>query len=102
MLRSDVADYVLPIPSSSLGAAEILSLLEIRPDIIHLDGAHDYQSVLADLRVWWPLLKPGGTLIGDDYPDFPTVVKAFDDFFGELGLVPIEASDSKCRVHKPM
>lgn len=36
-------------------------------DFIYVDARHDYKGVLQDLRVWWPLLKPGGILAGHDY-----------------------------------
>lgn len=36
-------------------------------DLIFIDGAHDYKSVMADLQAWLPKLKPGGTMSGHDY-----------------------------------
>jgi predicted O-methyltransferase YrrM len=36
-------------------------------DIIYIDGSHTYEAVKADLNAWWPKLKVGGVLIGDDY-----------------------------------
>jgi len=101
VIRAEVSDHVLPIPIASIGAAEILTSLGVTADVIHLDAAHDYDSVTADLRNWWPILAPGGLFIGDDYPGWGTVKKAFDDFFGALGLLPIENDNNKCRVRKP-
>jgi cephalosporin hydroxylase len=103
VIYSGVVEFVLPLPIDSLNAAEILRLQDVRPAMIHLDGGHDYESVLADLRAWWPLLTPGGILVGDDYwasGTFQGVRKAFDDFFGPLGLAPIENVSGKCRVRK--
>jgi hypothetical protein len=76
------------------------------PEVIHIDAGHDYKAVHSDLEMWWPLLKPGGILVGDDYkPEseggFVDVRRAFDDFFGPLGLVPIENTGAKCRIIKP-
>lgn len=34
---------------------------------IYIDGSHDYASVWNDLNLWWPLVKKGGILAGDDY-----------------------------------
>jgi hypothetical protein len=104
VVRAGVADYVIPVPIDSLNAAQILSSLGVAPEIIHLDGGHDYESVMADLRAWWPVLAPDGFLLGDDYFTegmWPTVRQAFDDFFGPLNLVPIENVWGKCRVRKP-
>jgi hypothetical protein len=103
VVRTGVKDFVVPLPLDSLNAAIVLQGLNIFPGMIHLDGGHDYDSVIADLRAWWPVLVPGGVLVGDDYFDdgrWPTVRKAMDDFFGELGL-PLEHTDGKCRVRKP-
>jgi hypothetical protein len=103
VVRSNAANFVLPLPIDSLNGARILDYLGIRPDMIHLDGAHDYDSVLSDLRAWWPLLARGGILIGDDYfsdGTWATVRKAFDDFFGALNLLPVENFSGKCRVRK--
>jgi len=36
-------------------------------DFVYLDARHDYESVLADLHAWWPLIVPGGVFCGHDY-----------------------------------
>jgi hypothetical protein len=57
-------------------------------DWIYVDGDHSYEFVKSDLENWWPKLKSGGTLCGDDYQegqyqveslDFG-IVKAVDEF----------------------
>ena len=35
-------------------------------DFVYIDGDHSYQSVLNDLKLWWPKLKIGGILSGHD------------------------------------
>lgn len=67
VVQSGVADYVLPLPMDSLNAAEVMKTMGIEPDMDHLDGGRDYHSLTADLCAWWPVLAPGGMLIGDDY-----------------------------------
>lgn len=47
----------------SLDAAAELPAL----DWAYIDGDHTYDGALADLEAYWPLLKPGGLLTGDDY-----------------------------------
>eukprot|EP01031_Cornospumella_fuschlensis_P023569 gene23569-28579_t len=36
-------------------------------DFIYVDARHDYKGVLLDIRTWWPKLKFGGVMAGDDY-----------------------------------
>jgi hypothetical protein len=104
VIRAGVAEYVMPIPVDSLNAAHILNSVGVAPEMIHLDGGHDYDSVMADLRAWWPVLAPGGVLIGDDYFEtgmWASVRQAFDEFFGDLEVMPIENIAGKCRIRKP-
>lgn len=61
------------------GAAERIEMIEGRSqdalrnlpassyDIIYIDGSHRGDDVLIDAVLSWSLLKPGGTLIFDDY-----------------------------------
>ena len=56
--------------------------------LVHIDAAHDYASVSEDIRAWWPLLRPGGTLLGDDFTaSYLSVVRAACDFARENRLV---------------
>jgi hypothetical protein len=100
----NLTGHIVPLPLDSLNAAIVLQAYGITADIIHLDSAHDYEAVAADLRVWWPRLRSGGILIGDDYHhngDWLGVRTAFDQFFSALGLHPFEFIDGKCRILKP-
>lgn len=36
---------------------------------IYIDGAHNYESVLADLKAWWPIVSEDGMLAGHDWSD---------------------------------
>jgi predicted O-methyltransferase YrrM len=38
-------------------------------DFVYVDGNHQSDFVMADLRAWWPKLKPGGLMLGDDAVD---------------------------------
>lgn len=103
-VRSENLDgYIVPLRLDSINAARVLRGFNIFPDVIHIDGGHDYAAVMADIREWWPLLRPGGMLIGDDYRAgnaWPGVKRAFDDYFRPLGLTPLENVSEKCRVYK--
>lgn len=104
IIAAELTGHVLPLPLDSINAAALLAHHGIAVDAIHLDGGHEYGSVAADLRAWWPLLKPGGLLIGDDYGidgKWPGVRKAFDEFLDAQDISEIEHRHGKCRVTKP-
>jgi SAM-dependent methyltransferase len=48
-------------------SAEILPTLPAAFDLVFIDGAHDYQSVRADIEAALAVLKPGGLLAFHDY-----------------------------------
>jgi predicted O-methyltransferase YrrM len=51
-------------------------------DIVYIDASHDYESVKKDIESWYPKVKNGGVICGDDYiGGWPGVVKAVDEFF---------------------
>jgi beta-1,4-mannosyl-glycoprotein beta-1,4-N-acetylglucosaminyltransferase len=56
---------VIAVRMSSLHAAETMN--NLRPQLIFIDGAHDYESVKADIEAWLPLLAEGGLICGHDY-----------------------------------
>ena len=103
VMDSGLTDYVLPIPLNSQSAASLLFACGVRPDVIHLDGSHQYETVLADIKAWWPLLKSGGLFIGDDYNlggGWPGVRQAFDEFFLTIDIDQVENHSGKCWIEK--
>jgi predicted O-methyltransferase YrrM len=70
-------------------SAETVTRLEDRADkhfdIVFIDAAHDYESVKADIRLWWPLIRDGGMLVGHDWNHkWPGVERAVADSFDLL------------------
>lgn len=52
-------------------------------DFCFIDGSHEYEDVKADIIAYLPKIKKGGIIAGHDYsPDWPGVVKAVDEIFG--------------------
>jgi hypothetical protein len=52
-------------------------------DFIFIDANHGYEFVKEDSNAWWPKLKIGGLMCGDDYQNKPThgVIQAVDELF---------------------
>ena len=59
---------------------------------IIVDGAHEYEAVMEDILNWWPKLKDGGSMVGDDM-SLPSVQQAVQDTFGNQKCVDASAID---------
>lgn len=71
-------------------------------DWVFLDAGHDEISVYDDCSAWWPRVKPGGVLAGDDW-NWQSVqsglTKYFDTLPGDYKLEQIGAAG--WRIRKP-
>lgn len=54
---------------TSRDAAHWMLRQHIYPEFIYIDAAHDLDHVLEDIELWWPLVRPGGVLAGDDFDE---------------------------------
>lgn len=36
-------------------------------DFVFIDADHTFEGVKADIEAWWPLIRPGGVMVGHDY-----------------------------------
>ena len=80
MVHQGVQDVVIPVPIPSQMAARFFSYHRLSIDVLHIDGAHEYDDAKADIEAWWALLRPGGVMIGDDYmPYAPGVARAANE-----------------------
>ena len=61
-------------------------------DFVYIDALHDYESVLADIKGWFPKVRTGGIIAGHDYrmSSWPGVVTAVEEFAEEEGLEILE------------
>lgn len=54
-------------------------------DAVMIDGDHDHDPVAADIRAWWPKVRTGGYLAGDDVdPMFPGCELAWRECFEDV------------------
>lgn len=100
VLRSGLGNYILPLTADWATAAAVFGKIGLHPDVVHLGASEDYHAVTAQLHTWWGLLAPGGVLIGRGYDASAEAKRAFDAFFGALGLGPVPHRDGKCAVRK--
>jgi hypothetical protein len=95
VISEQLTKTIFPLPMTSTAAAELLSAYEVEADLIYIDAGHQEPEVYADLVGFWPLLRGGGILWGDDYdPGWPGVVRAVMRFAYENALY-LETSGNK-------
>ncbi len=84
--QAGLSQMVNPFVQTSTNAARIFAELGAKFDLIYLDASHEYSDVLADLRLWYPLLDAGGILVGDDFEDpWFGIIRAAMEFADEIG-----------------
>ena len=83
MEKARVSDYVKPMKMSSKEAASNFEDRSI--SFLMIDASHKYEDVVEDIEAWFPKLKLGGIISGDDY-DWHEVEQAARDTLGVLGL----------------
>lgn len=80
VVHMGVQKHIQPFPTTSLIAARYFVKTETLADLIYIDASHDYEDVLLDLEAYWPVLRPGGVIFGDDFKTWPSVAKAVRTF----------------------
>lgn len=70
--------FLLVVEDSAL-AAELFEDATI--DAVWIDASHGYDFVKADIAAWWPKVRPGGLLGGDDWIKCPGVRQAVEERF---------------------
>jgi hypothetical protein len=68
-------------------------------DWVYVDGNHSYEFVRKDLLRYWPKIRAGGLLAGDDYRK--DVKRAVDEFTEELGTVKMKILRGNFILRKP-
>ncbi len=76
MRKADVIDAINIVKASSLEAAATYADRSI--SFVMIDASHKYEDVIDDIKAWYPKVKLGGVISGDDY-DWESVAKAVND-----------------------
>lgn len=102
VIRTGHTDRIVPFPNTTDVGAEYFQSIGLTDiDLLYIDAAHTFEAVYADIRNWWPLVRRGGTVFGDDFiPEYPGVEQAVTRFCGEHGL-PFETDREKWIIRKP-
>lgn len=79
-----VENFYKPMKMKSVDAAKHFEDNSL--DFIYIDGCHEYECVLEDIKAWLPKIKKDGIFAGHDF-DWPGVKKAVDEIFDQNILV---------------
>lgn len=90
---------ITPLPQTSEHGAKVLRHYRAKADIVYLDAAREKDPLLWDFLWYWPILRKGGLMVGNDYknPQVQEGVKAFGE---QMGVTP-EVFGGKYRFAKP-
>lgn len=83
-IREALGDRLKVWPLPSLEAAQ--QFADESLDVAFVDGDHEYAAVKADILTWFPKLKPGGFMGGDDWCMKP-VADAVAEIFAPSGYI---------------
>ncbi|MEJ0020599.1 MAG: class I SAM-dependent methyltransferase [Acetobacteraceae bacterium] len=98
VLARGQSDVITPLPLPSVAAAKLFQHYSLKPDVVYIDGDHEYESVNIDLRLWSLVLAPGGVLFGDDH-DWPGVNRAVTELVANGGW-DLKLERNKFRLRK--
>jgi len=66
VIHSRLQSTITPFPQTSQNAACWFYGSPIKPDLVYIDGSHEYEAVKADIASWASVVRLGGVLFGDD------------------------------------
>jgi len=101
IIAEGLTSTIFPLPMTSISAAELLLKYSVQADLVYIDAAHGEYEVYGDLIHYWPLVRPGGIMFGDDYyTTWCGVIKAVNRFAFEQSLA-LETNAGKWFMTKP-
>lgn len=79
-VTAEFSDILTVCTTTSAEAVKLMP--DERLDVVYIDGSHDYDDVMFDIREWSRKVKPGGVIAGHDYSDtWKGVMQAVDESF---------------------
>ena len=85
--------YNKPVTMARLTSYEASKKIQDNLTFVYIDGNHHHREVLKDLVMWWPKIKKGGLLCGDDVEDIQQphedgdmLVQHQPGIFGQYGV----------------
>ncbi len=64
MIHAGLRDTVIPVRAKSVEAAPLFEDGSL--SVVYVDGYHSREAVREDVCAWWPKLRNGGIMCGDD------------------------------------
>ena len=86
VVEHGMQDVIIPVPNTSYIGSLIFKHYGITPDLVYIDGSHEYQDVKLDIHAYSALVRPGGILFGDDI-HWPGVNQAVREVFSNTADV---------------
>lgn len=83
--KAGLQNNIVPVVQTSVNAARLLRTHGITAELIYIDGSHEAMDPFWDILAYWPLLKKGGIMFGDDW-GFPDVKASVFRFLCEAKL----------------
>jgi len=81
--KAQVAEAVTIVKATSLQAAALYADRSV--SFLMIDASHTYEDVVDDIVAWFPKIKMGGIISGDDL-DWPDVKRAVEDTCKHYGV----------------
>lgn len=75
-----VENFYKPLKMKSVDAAKQFEDNSL--EFVYIDGCHEYECVIEDIKAWLPKIKKEGMFAGHDY-DWPGVKQAVNEIFGD-------------------
>jgi predicted O-methyltransferase YrrM len=73
-----ISDLIRVWPMDSSKAAEFFEPESV--DVVFVDGDHSYEACKRDILTWWPKLRHGGFMAGDDFMMQPVCQAVTEQF----------------------